>query len=76
MPPFNFRKFLSNLTKLGQEVQKFRKSVRIAFRTRYRMSGRRSRAVFSLTSARHVGWGPECDANTFTEPLYILPKFG
>ena len=39
-PPINFRKFLSNLTKLGQDVQEFRKSVRIAFRRRYRMSGR------------------------------------
>ena len=76
MAPLNFRIFISNLTKLGQDVQEFRKSVRIAFRTRYRMSGRRSRAVFSLTSARHVGWWPQCDANTFTEPLYTFSKFG
>ena len=38
MPPLTS---VSNLTKLGQDVQEFRKSVRIGFRTRYRMSGRR-----------------------------------
>ena len=40
-PPFNFRKFLSNLTKLGQDVKGVRKIIRIAFRTSSRMSGRR-----------------------------------